>query len=111
MLKPIIQKNETLLIIADCGTNVVNTLAANVVRNGLKLCNIPTPSFGYKKHELMQDIALTLGAKYLSEKTGDDLSTLSEHDLGRADKIIVGKSNSVLITNEEPDEELKMRNS
>ena len=54
VLKPIIQKNETLLIIADCGTNVVNTLAANVVRNGLKLCNIPSPSFGYKKHELMQ---------------------------------------------------------
>ena len=109
VLKPIIQKSETLLIIADCGTNVVNTLAANVVRNGLKLCNIPTPSFGYKKHELMQDIALTLGAKYLSEKTGDDLSTLSEADLGRADKIIVGKSNSVLITNNEPSEELKMR--
>ena len=57
----------------------------------------------------MQDIALTLGAKYLSEKTGDDLSTLSESDLGRADKIIVGKSNSVLITNNEPSEELKMR--
>jgi len=109
VLKPIIQKNETLLIIADCGTNVVNTLAANVVRNGLKLCNIPTPSFGYKKHELMQDIAMTLGAKYLSEKTGDDLSTLSEADLGRADKIIIGKSNSVLITNSEPNEELKMR--
>ena len=88
---------------------MVNTLSANVVRNGLKLCNIPTPSFGYKKHELMQDIALTLGAKYLSEKTGDDLSTLSEADLGRADKIIVGKSNSVLITNNEPSEELKMR--
>ena len=109
VLKPIIQKNETLLIIADCGTNVVNTLAANVVRNGLKLCNIPTPSFGYKKHELMQDIALTLGAKYLSEKTGDDLSTLSEHDLGKADKIIIGKSNSVLITNNEPGEELLNR--
>ena len=109
VLKPIIQKNETLLIIADLGTNVVNTLAANVVRNGLKLCNIPTPSFGYKKHELMQDIALTLGAKYLSEKTGDDLSTVSESDLGKADKIIVGKSNSVLITNNEPSEELKMR--
>ena len=109
VLKPIIQKNETLLIIADCGTNVVNTLAANVVRNGLKLCNIPTPSFGYKKHELMQDIALTLGAKYLSEKTGDDLSTLSEHDLGKADKVIIGKSNSVLITNNEPSEELLSR--
>ena len=54
---------------------------------------------------------LVAGAPMLTgnEKTGDDLSTLSEADLGHADKIIVGKSNSVLITNQEPDEELKMR--
>ena len=57
----------------------------------------------------MQDIALALGAKYLSEKTGDDLSTLSASDLGRADKIIVGKSNSVIKINQEPSEELKTR--
>jgi chaperonin GroEL len=109
VLKPIIQNNETLLIIADCGMNVINTLAANVARNGLKICNIPTPSFGYKKHELMQDIALTLGANYLSEKTGDDLTTLNESDLGHADKIIVGKTNSVVITNAQPSEELLKR--
>ena len=109
VLKPIIQNNETLLIIADCGVNVVNTLAANVVRNGLKLCNIQCPSFGYKKHELMQDIAVTLGAKYISEKTGDDLSTLSITDLGHADKIIVGKTNTVLIKNAEPTEEMRVR--
>jgi len=109
VLKPIIQNNETLLIIADCGVNVVNTLAANVVRNGLKLCSIQCPSFGYKKHELMQDIAITLGAKYISEKTGDDLSTLSITDLGHADKIIVGKTNTVLIKNEDPSEEMRVR--
>ena len=109
VLKPIIQNNETLLIIADCGVNVVNTLAANVVRNGLKLCNIATPSFGYKKHELMQDIAVTLGAKYFSEKTGDDLSILTTEDLGHADKIIVGKSNTVVVKNEDPNEEILKR--
>jgi len=109
VLKPIIQNNETLLIIADCGVNVVNTLAANVVRNGLKLCSIQCPSFGYKKHELMQDIAITLGAKYISEKTGDDLSTLRITDLGHADKIIVGKTNTVLIKNEDPSEEMRVR--
>ena len=37
VIKPIIQKNKKLLIIAPCATNVVNTLAANVVRNGLQL--------------------------------------------------------------------------
>ena len=38
ILKPIIQQNKKLLIIGPCSVNVVNTLAANVVRNGLKLC-------------------------------------------------------------------------
>jgi len=87
----------------------VNTLAANVVRNGLKLCNIMPPQFGYKQHELMQDIALSVGAKYFSEKTGDDLSLLSMTDLGHADKIISGKSQTVIIKNDQMTDEIKNR--
>tara|TARA_B100000780_G_scaffold170794_1_gene119548 strand:+ start:1058 stop:2674 length:1617 start_codon:yes stop_codon:yes gene_type:complete len=109
VLKPIIAKGETLLIIGNCSTNVVNTLAANVVRNSLKLCNIAPPSFGYKTHELMQDIAISMGAKYFSEKTGDDLTLISDSDLGHADRIIVGKSSSVLIKNQETSVEVQHR--
>ena len=97
VLKPIIQNNNKLLIIAPCSDNVVHTLAANVVRNNLKICNIVPPQFGYKSHELMQDIAFAVGAKIFSEKTGDDLSLLNMEDLGHVDKIIVGKDSSVLI--------------
>ena len=109
ILKPIINKTEKLLIIGECNSNVVNTLAANVVRNGLKFCNIVPPSFGYKTHELMQDIALSVGAKYFSEKTGDDLSLVNESDLGYADKIIVGKDSTVLIKNQDMTEEIADR--
>jgi len=109
VLKPIIQQNKKLLLIAPCSPNVVNTLAANVVRNGLKLCNIVPPSFGYKTHELMSDIAVAIGAKFYSEKTGDDLSLLNLSDLGHVDKIIVGKESSVLIKNDEISEEVKQR--
>jgi chaperonin GroEL len=82
VLKPIIADGKRLLIIAPCAANVVNTLAANVVRNSLKLCAIPPPSFGYRTHELMQDIAVSVGATYFSEKTGDDLSIIQFEDLG-----------------------------
>jgi len=63
----------------------------------LKLCAIIPPSFGYKQHELMQDIALSVGATYFSEKTGDDMSIMSFDDLGRAKKIIVGVDSSIII--------------
>ena len=109
ILKHIISKGEKLLIIGTCTTNVINTLAANVVRNGLKFCNIQPPQFGYKQHELMQDIALAVGAKYYSEKTGDDLSLMTPHDLGRADKIIVGQDSTVIIKEGEINETIKQR--
>ena len=96
VLKPIIQNRDKLLIIAPCSENVVNTLAANVVRNNLKLCTVAPPQFGYKSNELMQD---AVGAKIFSEQTGDDLSLISMADLGHVDKIIVGKDSSVLIKN------------
>ena len=99
ILKPIINAGEKLLIIGTCSGNVINTLAANVARNGLKFCNIMPPSFGYRTHELMQDIAFATGSKYFSEKTGDDLSIITMADLGHADKIIVGKESTVIVKN------------
>ena len=109
VLKPIIQQNKKLLIIGACSPNVVNTLAANVVRNGLKLCNIIPPNFGYKQHELMQDIALSVGAKYFSEKTGDNLNMITMDDLGHADKIISGKNQTVIIKSDQLTEEIQNR--
>lgn len=97
ILKPIIQEGKRLLIIAPCSVHVINTLAANVAKGNLKVCAIEPPSFGYKKHELMADIALAVGAKYFSEKTGDDLSLMTYADLGHAAKVIVDSSNTVII--------------
>ena len=101
VLKPIIAEGKKLLIVAPCSNNVINTLAANVMKNSLKICNITPPSFGYKQHELMQDIALTVGATYFSEKTGDDLSIISFDDLGHASKVIVDKDSTIVIKDKE----------
>lgn len=97
VLKPIISEGKKLLIISPCNANVVNTLAANVAKGNLKVCAVPPPSFGYKQHELMQDIALSVGATYFSEKTGDDLSIINFGDLGHAAKVIISKDKTVII--------------
>ena len=100
VLKPIISEGKKLLIISPCNTNVVNTLAANVIKGNLKVCAIAPPNFGYKQHELMQDIAISVGANYYSEKTGDDLSHINYGDLGHAAKVIVGSDSTVIIKSE-----------
>ena len=97
VLKPIISEGKKLLIIAPCSTNVINTLAANVMKGNIKVCAIQPPNFGYKQHELMQDIAMSVGATYFSEKTGDDLSLIHYGNLGHAAKVIVGHDSTVII--------------
>jgi len=97
VLKPIVQEGKKLLIIAPCSTGVINTLAANVAKGTIKVCAIEPPSFGYKKHEIMQDIALSVGARYFSEKTGDDLSLMTYADLGHAARVIVDRSSTVIV--------------
>lgn len=108
ILKPIIQEGKKLLIIAPCNTNVVNTLAANVMKGNLKVCAVPPPNFGYKQHELMHDIAISVGATYFSEKTGDDLSHISFSDLGHAAKVVVNSDQTVIIKSDVKSDETKV---
>jgi chaperonin GroEL len=97
ILKPIITEGKKLLIIAPCTTNVLNTLAANVMKGNLKVCIVAPPSFGYKQHELMHDIAVSVGATYFSEKTGDDLSIINYLDLGHAKKVTVSAESTIIM--------------
>jgi len=107
VLKPIIQEGKKLLIVSNCHVNVVNTLAANVMKNNLKLCAVQPPSFGYKQHELMQDLAISVGATYFSEKTGDDLSKITYADLGHAAKVVVSKDRTVILKSDLKIDEVK----
>jgi chaperonin GroEL len=43
---------------------------------------------------------LSVGATYYSEKTGDDLSLIMPNDLGKAKKVIVDRSSTIIIKDE-----------
>ncbi len=105
----IIKNNQRLLMIAPCTTNVVNTMALNKTKNGMNVCIVDPPSFGWKKQELMSDIAMSIGATYFSEKTGDDLSHITIDDLGHASKIIVSKSDTIIMSDKDKDDAIKER--
>jgi len=45
----------------------------------------------------MQDNALSVGATYFAEKTGDDLSLMTASDLGHVERVIVGRESSVIL--------------
>lgn len=96
ILEFVFQENKSLLIVGELEENALNTLNANKIKSKLKVCTITPPQFGYKRHQLMQDIAHAVGAKYFSEQTGDNLAMVSIDDLGRAKKVISGRFNTLI---------------
>lgn len=96
ILEFIMAGGRSLLIIGEMEPNVLNTLNLNKLQKGLKVCSIVPPQFGYKRHQLMEDISIATGAKYFSEKTGDNLALASVDDLGRASKVVVSRFNTLV---------------
>jgi chaperonin GroEL len=106
VLKFVVDDRVPLIIIAPCTPQFVNTIGANVVKNGLKFCVMAPPSNGYRQDELMGDIAAAVGATLFSEKTGDDLSLIDASDLGFVEKAVIGKSESVFTLSYHDDDRL-----
>jgi chaperonin GroEL len=109
ILTPIVQSRKPLLIIGNVSAQMKNMLAANVVKNGLELCSIVPPQFGYKQKEMLGDLAIALGGKYFSESTGDDLSLVTMEDLGFASKIKVDRDSTTITNNKEGDDRVSER--
>lgn len=97
LLKEVVQERKPLVIIGNVTTPVVQTLIANVKKNGLKFCVVATPSFGFRGHEIMEDIAIATGGVFVSERMGDDLSIIDQGYLGTAKKIIVSRHETTIV--------------
>jgi chaperonin GroEL len=97
ILAPIVKAGKSLLIIAELGQNALNTLNVNVLKGTIKVCNVAPPDFGYRRKDIMEDIAAMVGARLLSEDTGDDLTLASMADLGQCERVVVGQDSTILI--------------
>ena len=97
ILQPIIKSERALLIIGELDAKTLATILKNVQNGALKCCNIIPPSFGYRKDELMADIAAVTGGKYYAEHMGDNLALIKLEDLGTATKVIVAQDKTTVI--------------
>ena len=97
ILAEVHKQNRSILIVSEMGENALNSLNLNKMKGVLKVAVILPPQFGYKKQDLMSDLAIATGGKYISDDTGDDFSLMTINDLGQANKVVVGKDSSVVI--------------
>jgi chaperonin GroEL len=109
ILEPIVATKKKLLIIAPCTTGFLNFMVHNYKNNVLDVCIVQPPNFGYKLKEEMEDIAISVGAKFISQQLGDDLSLIKFDDLGFAEKVTVGRKRTIIVNGHGDKEEIEKR--
>lgn len=85
------------IICDDMENEVLSTLVVNKMRGILNVIVTKTPSFGNKKKQMLEDIAILTEAKIINEM---NISSPNQTCLGVAKKIIVSGNQTVIITDE-----------
>lgn len=104
ILEYAIKSNKSLLLIAPCDQQVVSALAMNHVKGNIKCNIIDPPSFGLKRKDILDDIALLTGATVIDENLGDSLDNITPEVLGSADKAIIDNDGTTIAIKEVPAE-------
>lgn len=97
-LEAIVQMNKPFLIITDDIENeVVSTLIVNKLRGTFNVVATKAPGFGDNQKEMLNDIAVLTGAKFISKDLNMNLKDISIEDLGSAKKVVVEKEHTTII--------------
>ena len=88
-----------LLIIADeLQAQALTLLVVNRLKHALPVVAISAPAFGERRSEIMKDLAVLTGAELITEAKAQTLEAVTINQLGSADKIVVTKDSTLIIS-------------
>ena len=101
LLRPLeaaVRANRPLLVVAEAVKGeALQTLVTNKVRNNLRVVAGKGPLFGDRRRAMLEDIAAVTGATLVSDRLGDNLSSIDPSVLGGADRIKLTKDATTII--------------
>ena len=90
-------KKELVIVADDVDGEALSTFIVNKLRGGVSGLAVKAPGFGDRKKDMLEDIAVTVGAKVVSEDLGVKLENATSDMLGRATKVLARKESTVIV--------------
>lgn len=92
-----IKAGKPFLVICDEMDDVVNaTLVMNNLNGAIRCCVVKGIDFGDSRKNIMQDIAVAVGGKYISPDNGNPLANATLESLGTAKRVVVSRDNTII---------------
>jgi chaperonin GroEL len=100
LLEKLVQtgKKDLVIIAEDIEGEALTTFVLNKLRGSFNVLAIKAPGYGDNKKEQLQDIAVMVGAKLISEDLGYKFETIGVDVLGRAGKVISSKDQTTIVS-------------
>jgi len=99
LLEQMVKTKEPIFIVAEDVTGeALSALVVNKMRGVLDVVAIKAPGFGQRRKDYLQDIAIATGATYVAEEVGITLDSVTLDMLGTADRIVVMKEQTTIVT-------------